>query len=301
MSITHTPVGHDGTNVTISERPARTAGAGAAIAILLAPLVGIALLAVDLLQGQLPILGIVVTACTLPLLTMLRVTPPGMTLVLQLFGKYIGTSRRTGLTVIPFLATSEKVSVKVRNFETNVIKVNDAGGNPIDIAAIIVWQVADTAKASFAVESGTEFIEAQAESALRHIASLYPYTPTAAQPVSLSGSTDVVSQQLADEVAERVAIAGLEIVETRISALSYAPEIAQAMLQRQQAAAIVDARETIVEGAVSMVESALAALEERDIVDLDPERRAAMVSNLLVVLCSEQNTTPVVNAGSLYT
>ena len=190
----------------------------------------------------------------------------------------------------------------MRNFETNEIKVNDLNGNPVVIGAIVVWQVADTAKATFAVEDMKEFIHSQSESALRHVATTHPYDSTNIDTVpSLSGSTDLVSQELADEVAARVAVAGLEIVEARISALSYAPEIAQAMLQRQQATAIVDARETIVEGAVTMVESALDKLDERDIVDLDSERRASMVSNLLVVLCSDSSTQPVVNTGSLYT
>ena len=233
---------------------------------------------------------------------MIKVNSPGHTQVIQLFGRYLGTNRRTGLSLVPPLTNAKKVSVRVRNFETNEIKVNDLNGNPVVIGAIVVWQVADTAKATFAVEDMEEFIHSQSESALRHVATTHPYDSTDIDTIpSLSGSTDLVSQELADEVAARVAVAGLEIVETRISALSYAPEIAQAMLQRQQATAIVDARETIVEGAVTMVESALSKLEERDIVDLDSERRASMVSNLLVVLCSDSSTQPVVNTGSLYT
>lgn len=300
------PVGHSGTNVDITERPATTGGPGAALGVILGGFISAGLACVSLIaglaQGSGLLIALAIVLGILPLLlwSMVRVVSPGHTQVVQLFGKYLGTNRRTGLSVVPPLTNTTKVSVRVRNFETNVIKVNDAGGNPIDIAAIIVWQVADTAKATFAVEDVQEFIHSQAESALRHVATSHPYAPTSTQQTSLSGSTDVVSQQIADEVAERVAVAGLEIIEARISALSYAPEIAQAMLQRQQAAAIVDARETIVEGAVSMVESALEQLERREIVDLDPERRAAMVSNLLVVLCSESNTTPVVNTGTLY-
>lgn len=232
---------------------------------------------------------------------MIKVISPGHTLVVQFFGRYLGTNRTTGLSLNPPLSNSAKVSVRVRNFETNEIKVNDLNGNPVNIGAIIVWQVADTAKATFAVEDMDEFIHSQAESALRHVATTHPYDGGTANLPSLSGSTELVSKELADEVAARVAVAGLEIVEARISNLSYAPEIAQAMLQRQQANAIVDARETIVEGAVSMVESALAQLESRDIVELDPERRAAMVSNLLVVLCSDNNAQPMINTGSLYT
>lgn len=226
---------------------------------------------------------------------------PGETMVAQFFGRYVGTVRQTGFILVAPLVYTKKVSIRVRNFETKPIKVNDLNGNPINIGAIIVWQIADTAKATFAVEDVDEFIYSQAESALRHVATTHPYDSTDITTVpSLSGSTDIVSAELADEVASRAAIAGIEIIEARISALSYAPEIAQAMLQRQQASAIVDAREKIVEGAVSMVDSALNQLEERHIVDLDPERRAAMVSNLLVVLCSDKATSPVVNAGSLY-
>ena len=227
---------------------------------------------------------------------------PGDAKVLEFLGSYVGTVRKPGLWFVIPCVVQKKISVKVRNFETHELKVNDADGNPINIAAIVVWQVADTAKATFAVEDMEEFIHSQSESALRHVATTHPYDSTDIDTIpSLSGSTDLVSQELADEVAARVAVAGLEIVETRISALSYAPEIAQAMLQRQQATAIVDARETIVEGAVTMVESALDKLDERDIVDLDSERRASMVSNLLVVLCSDSSTQPVVNTGSLYT
>lgn len=236
------------------------------------------------------ICGIVLLVLFSILAGMIKVISPGHTLVVQFFGRYLGTNRATGLSLNPPLSNSAKVSVRVRNFETNEIKVNDLNGNPVNIGAIIVWQVADTAKATFAVEDMDEFIHSQAESALRHVATTHPYDGGTTNLPSLSGSTELVSKELADEVAARVAVAGLEIVEARISNLSYAPEIAQAMLQRQQANAIVDARETIVEGAVSMVESALAQLESRDIVELDPERRAAMVSNLLVVLCS--TTTP---------
>lgn len=226
-------------------------------------------------------------------------TNPGHTRVIQLFGKYLGTSRRTGLNVVPPFTTSHRISVRVRNFETQIIKVNDLNSNPLNIAAIIVWQVADTARATFAVENVNQFIHSQAESALRHVATTHPYEGGSHGIDSLSGSTDLVSNELAREVAARVQVAGIQVLEARISALSYAPEIAQSMLQRQQAAAVVDARETIVEGAVSMVQDALRELETRDIVNLDPDRRATMVSNLLVVLCSDSATQPVVNAGNL--
>jgi regulator of protease activity HflC (stomatin/prohibitin superfamily) len=201
--------------------------------------------------------------------------------------------------VIP-LTSRRRISVRVRNFETNHLKVNDSDGNPIEIAAIVVWQVTDTAKATFAADSYQNFISVQAESALRHVVTSHPYDNPADGGTSLRGSTDVVAAELAREVAQRVVIAGLEVVEVRISHLAYSPEIAQAMLRRQQASAVVAARSRIVEGAVGMVRLALEQLEHQDIVDLDEERKAAMVSNLLVVLCSDQPASPIVNAGSLY-
>ncbi|MCS4491931.1 SPFH domain-containing protein [Corynebacterium sp. ES2794-CONJ1] len=231
----------------------------------------------------------------------IRIISPGQTLIVQFFGSYKGTLRADGLHLIYPLHMSRKISVRVRNFETATTKVNDLNSNPITIGAIVVWQITDTAKAHFAVEEVEDFIQSQAESALRHVATTHPYDSQDVDHIpSLSGSTDLVSEELAREVAARAVVAGIDIIEARISSLSYSPEIAQAMLRRQQASAIVDARETIVEGAVSMVDSALEQIERRNIVDLDPERRAAMVSNLLVVLCSDTSTQPVVNAGSLY-
>ena len=315
--ITATPVGHSGTAVDITERESWSGGGGLATIIILisiiliAPaifLIGTTANKLDAGTISVPI-GVALVlagACCFILsllgLTSIRIISPGETRVIQFFGRYIGTIRHTGLRAIPPLSNPTKVSIKVRNFETNTIKVNDLNGNPINIGAIVVWQVADTAKATFAVENVDDFIHSQAESALRHVATTHPYDSTDTTTIpSLSGSTDIVSAELAEEVAARATIAGLEIIETRISSLAYAPEIAQSMLQRQQAAAIVDARETIVDGAVSMVETALGQLDERDIVDLDPERRATMVSNLLVVLCSDNNAQPVINTGSLYT
>ncbi len=315
--ITATPVGHSGTAVDITERESWSGGGGLATIIILISIILIAP-AIFLIGATAPKLDagtisvpmgialILAGACCFVLsllgLTSVRIISPGETRVIQFFGRYIGTIRHTGLRAIPPLSNPTKVSIKVRNFETNTIKVNDLNGNPINIGAIVVWQVADTAKATFAVENVDDFIHSQAESALRHVATTHPYDSTDTTTIpSLSGSTDIVSAELAEEVAARATIAGLEIIETRISSLAYAPEIAQSMLQRQQAAAIVDARETIVDGAVSMVETALGQLDERDIVDLDPERRATMVSNLLVVLCSDNNAQPVINTGSLYT
>jgi regulator of protease activity HflC (stomatin/prohibitin superfamily) len=212
----------------------------------------------------------------------------------------VGTVRKSGLWWTLPLSDRRTLSVRVRNFETNHLKVNDADGNPVEIAAIVVWQVADTSRAVYAVDNFVNFIAVQAESALRHVATTHPYDDAGGTGTSLRGSTDIVAGELATEVAERVALAGIEIIEVRISHLAYAQEIAQAMLRRQQASAVVAARSQIVEGAVGMVEMALEKLSERDIVQLDEERKAAMVSNLLVVLCGDQPPSPVVNTGSLY-
>lgn len=300
------PVGHAGARVDIAERPAWSTGAGGAVAVVvlsLALLVGaIALIATAEETGAdaLGVLGVLCILVGVVLMTGLAVISPGQTRVVQLFGRYIGTIRRTGLVfTVPF-TVRKNVSVRVRNFETNELKVNDADGNPVNIAAIVVWQVADTAMATFAVEDYADFVRVQSESALRHVAMSHPYDHPDDGESSLRGATDLVSAEIATEVAARVVIAGIEVVEARISNLAYAPEIAQAMLQRQQAGAIIAARERIVEGAVSMVEGALSRLEADGVVQLDDERRAAMVSNLLVVLCGESRATPVVNTGSLY-
>ena len=300
--------------VDITERPARAAGSGAAFLALILYLVLIvgcvatfARVATDAFdEGEPAAVALAVGASVVLALTLLLmlaslvIVVPGQTSVRQFFGRYVGTVRRPGLALVPPLTTGTKVSIKVHNFETSELKVNDLDGNPVTIAAIVVWQVADTARAVFAVEAYEEFIKAQAESALRHVATTHPYDEPGPGETSLRGGTDLVSAELAAEVAARVALAGLEIVEVRISSLAYAPEIAQAMLQRQQAGAVIAAREQIVEGAVTMVDQALKRLEADDIVTMDDERRAQMVSNLLVVLCSDQRTQPVVNTGSLY-
>lgn len=298
--------------IDIAERPAASIGSTAAFPAALLLLAGFAYSIYIFIIGAVMteegepggitriIAGIILFLLVLILMTSLAVISPGQTSVRQFFGKYIGTVRRTGLVLVPPLTNGKRVSVKVHNFETSELKVNDSDGNPVNIAAIVVWQVADTARAVFAVEEYEEFIKAQAESALRHVATTYPYDEPGPGETSLRGGTDLVSAELAEEVANRVALAGLEIVEVRISSLAYAPEIAQAMLQRQQAGAVIAAREQIVEGAVTMVDQALKRLEDNDIVDLDDERKAQMVSNLLVVLCSDTRTQPVVNAGSLY-
>jgi regulator of protease activity HflC (stomatin/prohibitin superfamily) len=290
------PVGHNGARVQVHERAAWAISGGLAIlalAVLLAIIIWL-LSAGAALISVLPILAFVIIAASLV------VVQPGETRVIQFFGRYAGTVRRTGLSwTMPF-STRRGVSVRVRNFETNRLKVNDADGNPVEIASIVVWQVADTSKAVYAVDDYLNFVSVQAESALRHTATTHPYDNPDSSGESLRGSSDTVSAELAKEVAERVALAGVEIIEVRISHLAYAAEIAQAMLRRQQASAVVAARSRIVEGAVGMVEMALNQLGERQIVDLDDERKAAMVSNLMVVLCGDQPASPIVNAGTLY-
>jgi hypothetical protein len=246
------------------------------------------------------VIAIVLVLAAAVILASLVIVQPGQTRVVRFFGSYVGTVRRTGLSWIVPLTDRRNVSIRVRNFETNHLKVNDADGNPVEIAAIVVWQVADTSRALYAVEDYLNFVRVQAESALRHVATTHPYDDPTEDGLSLRGSTDVVAGELAEEVAQRVGIAGIEIVEVRISHLAYASEIAQAMLRRQQANAVVAARSRIVDGAVGMVEMALARLSERGIVDLDEERKAAMVSNLMVVLCGDQPASPVVNTGTLY-
>jgi len=219
---------------------------------------------------------------------------------IQLFGRYRGTIRAPGLHCVNPFSVRRKVSVRVRNLETSMAKVNDADGNPIEIAAVVVWQVQDTAKAIYGVDEFTRFVAFQAETAVRHIASSYPYDSRGTGALSLRDNAEEITQRLSDEIADRVRPAGVQIIESRLTRLSYASEIAQAMLRQQQANAVVGARQRIVEGAVGMVQLALQRLEEEGVVQLDEERRAAMVSNLLVVLCSEQATQQVVNTGSLY-
>jgi regulator of protease activity HflC (stomatin/prohibitin superfamily) len=289
-----TPVGHAGTRVEIEERAAWSVSGWLGLALVVACVVGVILLIENVLAV------VVLALVALILLASLVIVQPGQTRVIQFFGRYVGTVRRTGLSWVLPLTTRRTVSIRVRNFETNRLKVNDADGNPVEIAAIVVWQVADTSRAVYAVDDYANFVQVQAESALRHVATTHPYDDVAGQGTSLRGSTDIVAGELAHEVAQRVTIAGVEIVEVRISHLAYASEIAQAMLRRQQANAVVAARTRIVEGAVGMVEMALARLSEGGIVELDEERKAAMVSNLMVVLCGDQPPSPVVNTGSLY-
>jgi regulator of protease activity HflC (stomatin/prohibitin superfamily) len=225
---------------------------------------------------------------------------PNEARVLQLFGDYVGTAREPGLRWANPFYSKRKVSVRVRNFETGKLKVNDNRGNPIDVGAVVVWRVVDTAEAVFMVDDFENFVHVQSEAALRSLATGYPYDAHDEHEVSLSGNTAGISERLRDEIQERLEKAGVEVIEARISHLAYASEIAAAMLQRQQASAVVAARQKIVEGAVGMVEMALEMLSSKQILELDNERRAAMVSNLLVVLCSDRHTQPVVNTGTLH-
>ena len=220
--------------------------------------------------------------------------------VLQLFGDYVGTVKAPGLRWANPFYTKKKVSLRVRNFESGKLKVNDNEGNPIEIAAVVVWKVVDTAEAVFEVDDYNNYVKVQTESALRNLATNYPYDAHDDHTMSLRGTTMAVADHLKREIQDRMNRAGVEMMEARISHLAYAPEIAHAMLQRQQAGAIIAARQRIVEGAVGMVEMALEMLSKREIVALDNERRAAMVSNLLVVLCGDKSTQPIINTGTIY-
>jgi regulator of protease activity HflC (stomatin/prohibitin superfamily) len=225
---------------------------------------------------------------------------PNQGKVLQLFGEYHGTAKTQGLRWANPLLTKKGVSLRVRNFESSRLKVNDSDGNPIEIAAVVVWKVVETAEAVFEVDDYENYVHVQSESALRNLATSYPYDAHDEHLISLRGHTSTVADHLKREIQDRLSKAGVEVIEARISHLAYAPEIAAAMLQRQQAGAIIAARQRIVEGAVGMVEMALGMLSQKEIVHLDDERRAAMVSNLLVVLCGERGAQPIVNTGTIY-
>jgi hypothetical protein len=291
-----TPAGRPPAGLEIHERHAWAISGWLGVLVVIACMAAVVLLA----HSSVKAVVIVPIVMGVVVLSSLTIVQPGQTRVVRFFGRYVGTVRRTGLSWLLPLSDRRNVSIRVRNFETNHLKVNDADGNPVEIAAIVVWQVADTSRALYAVDDYLNFVRVQAESALRHVATTHPYDDTAGGGPSLRGSTDIVAGELATEMSERVAIAGVQIVEVRISHLAYAAEIAQAMLRRQQASAVVAARSLIVDGAVGMVELALARLSERGIVDLDEERKATMASNLMVVLCSDQPASPVVNAGTLY-
>jgi len=277
------------------------------IAVLLILLASIATLVLFLIRGFIAEDPVFVIGCIVALVVVvfllfgLFVVNPNEGKVLQLFGSYTGTVRDPGLRWANPLYTKKRVSLRVRNFETSKLKVNDNRGNPIEIAAVVVWKVVDTAEAVFEVDDYIHYVHVQSEAAVRNLATNYPYDAFEEDEVSMVGHLPEISDRLRHENQERLTKAGVKIIESRISHLAYSPEIAQAMLRRQQATAIIAARRKIVEGAVGMVEHALHELSAKNILELDEERKAAMVSNLLVVLCSESETQPVINTGSLYT
>ena len=251
-------------------------------------------------KAVLIVVGVLVGLAAFLAMCGLNMVAPGEARVVQLFGRYRGTIRQDGLRWVNPFTSRTKISTRVRNHETAVLKVNDAYGNPIELAAVVVWRVEDTAQATFEVDDYIEFVSTQTEAAVRHIAIEYPYDAHDEDGLSLRGNAEEITEKLAVELHARVEAAGVHIIESRFTHLAYAPEIASAMLQRQQAGAVVAARQQIVEGAVGMVESALTRIAEQDIVELDPERKAAMVSNLMVVLCGDRSAQPVLNTGTLY-
>ena len=278
-----------------------TPGWLALMVLLLALLADIAFLVLSIIWGQWILLTVL--AVLFPILLFLFnglfAVPPNEARVLQLFGKYAGTVRKPGLRYTNPLYSKKRVSVRVRNFETERSKVNDSDGNPIEMAAVVVWKVADTYEASFEVDDYVNFVHVQSESAVRNLATGYPYDTQEEGQRSLRGDTEEIATQLKHQIQHRLEQAGVEVLEARITHLAYAAEIASAMLQRQQASAIIAARSQIVEGAVSMVQMALENLSDRGIVDLDEERKASMVSNLLVVLCGDKATQPVLSTDTL--
>jgi regulator of protease activity HflC (stomatin/prohibitin superfamily) len=291
----------------VREFPAHSIGGGLALLLgLVGLLVAVALFATAAAlssvgaKAVLIVLGIVVALSAVIAMRGLNMVAPGEARVVQLFGRYRGTIRDDGLRWVNPFTSRRRISTRVRNHETAVLKVNDAYGNPIELAAVVVWKVRDTAQASFEVDNYVEFVATQTEAAVRHIAIEYPYDAHDEGGLSLRGNAEEITEKLAVELHARVEAAGVQIVESRFTHLAYAPEIASAMLQRQQAGAVVAARRQIVDGAVGMVEAALARIAEQDIVELDEERKAAMVSNLMVVLCGDRAPQPVLNAGSLY-
>lgn len=291
----------------VREFPAHSIGGGLALLLgLLGITTGAALVAAggtvgaDGLKAALIVLGLLTAIGAFIAMCGLNMVAPGEARVVQLFGRYRGTIRTDGLRWVNPLTSRVKISTRVRNHETAVLKVNDAYGNPIELAAVVVWKVEDTAQAMFEVDDFLEFVSTQTEAAVRHIAIEYPYDAHDEDDLSLRGNAEEITEKLAVELQARVEAAGVHIIESRFTHLAYAPEIASAMLQRQQAGAVVAARRQIVDGAVGMVEAALLRITEADIVELDTERKAAMVSNLMVVLCGDRAPQPVLNTGTLY-
>ncbi|WP_174589050.1 SPFH domain-containing protein [Streptomyces sparsogenes] len=295
----------------VTERPARSISGGLALLLgLIGLIAGPVLIAAgadtseydyeDTANPALILLGVAVLIASLVAMRGLCAIAPGQARVVQLFGRYKGTIRTEGLRWVNPFTSRRKISTRVRNHETPVLKVNDAYGNPIELAAVVVWRVEDTAQAVFEVDDFLEFVSTQTEAAVRHIAIEYPYDAHDEDALSLRGNAEEITEKLAVELHARVEAAGVRIIESRFTHLAYAPEIASAMLQRQQAGAVVAARRQIVDGAVGMVEAALARIAEDRIVELDEERKAAMVSNLMVVLCGDRSPQPVLNTGTLY-
>ncbi len=287
----------------IKEFEKSTAAGGLALAVILLVLIGsvagAAIMGKQQEAAPAVLLGLVSLASFFLLFGFFMVDP-NEARVLQLFGSYKGTVKTPGLRWANPLMTKKKISQRVRNFDGEMLKVNDAGGNPIEIAAVVVWKVVDTAEALFEVDSYDDFVHVQSEAAVRKLASHYPYDSHEDHIPSLRGNSEEINEHLKQEIQDRLEKAGVQVIEARIAHLAYAPEIAQAMLQRQQASAIIAARTLIVQGAVGMVENALEMLSKHKVVELDEDRKANMVSNLLVVLCGERGTQPVVNTGTIY-
>ncbi len=288
---------------SMAERRTTAKNGWAMLGLSLFILFGAALLIVAGIATRVPlfiILGVLLAPVAAFLMIGLFTLQPNTAAVLILFGAYKGTVRDSGFFWMNPLMKKEKISLRARNLNGEKLKVNDKRGNPIEIAVVVVWRVRDTAQASFDVDSYSSYVSVQSESALRHLASSYAYDQAEGDEITLRSATDVVNDALQQELQERLGKAGVCVDEARLTHLAYAPEIAQVMLRRQQAEAIVDARSKIVQGAVGMVELALDELEKKDVVELDAERKASMVSNLLVVLCGESDVQPVVNTGTLY-
>ena len=285
----------------IREQEIRVSPGGTMLALLLLGLVAlIGLIIVSAGFPPLVVVWVILLVVDLICLGGLFTVAPNEARVLQLFGRYVGTVREDGLKWANPFYTKRKISTRVRNFESSKLKVNDNHGSPIEIGAVVVWRVVDTAEACFEVDDYENYVHVQSESALRNLATQYPYDSHEEVGISLRANPVEVSEQLKKEIQDRLAKAGVEVLEARISHLAYAPEIASAMLRRQQASAVIAARTKIVEGAVSMVEMALQQLAAKQVVDLDNERKAQMISNLLVVLCGESEAQPIVNAGTIY-
>ncbi len=287
----------------IQEKTRSVASGYLALAILPLATLGLGWLFISAAKANEPLMAVIYLLLSIAVFICYKgffMVHPNQAKVLQLFGTYVGSVRQTGLRWANPFYSKEAVSLRVRNFESEVLKVNDSSGNPIDIAAVVVWKVVDSAEAVFEVDDYSSFVHIQSEAALRNLATSYPYEAHDDDQIALRSDPQQIAEKLRDEVQDRLEKAGVEVIEARISHLAYAQEIASAMLKRQQAQAVVAARRQIVDGAVGMVKMALTELQEQGVVELDEERKANMVCNLLVVLCGEENAQPVINTGSLY-